>query len=119
MKFTDSHEWVEVSGETATIGVTDHAQDELGEIVYVELPDVGKHIDAGDELAVLESTKAAADVYGPVSGEVIEVNAALKENPELINQSPQENGWICKLKLTNPEEMDELLDETAYQKILS
>ncbi|MEX1012990.1 MAG: glycine cleavage system protein GcvH [Waddliaceae bacterium] len=119
MKFTDTHEWVANEGDAAIIGITDHAQDELGEIVYVELPEVGKHIEAGEELAVLESTKAAADVYAPVSGEVIEVNAALEDNPELINNSAQENGWICKLKLTNPEEMDELLDAEAYKQILS
>ncbi len=116
MKFTESHEWIELEGNdnVAAVGVTDYAQKELGEIVYVELPEVGKTVKGGEEAAVLESTKAAADVYSPASGMIVAVNERLKSNSELINHSPEKEGWIFKLKLTNPGELKNLLEGTAY-----
>lgn len=115
MKYTETHEWIEVNGNIGTVGITDYAQHELGEIVYVELPEVGKGVDAGDEVVVLESTKAAADVYSPVSGVITEVNHKLSETSELVNQSPTGQGWLFKIKLVNPKELDELMDEKAYK----
>lgn len=114
MKFTQTHEWVEVNQESATVGVSHHAQKELGDIVYVELPQVGKHVKAKEEAAVLESTKAAADVYSPISGIIIEVNNELNEAPELINQSPEGKGWIFKVKPSDLAEIDSLLDKETY-----
>lgn len=114
MKFTDTHEWIRVENGVGTIGVSDHAQQELGDIVYVELPQVGKEVKAGQEAAVLESTKAAADVYSPVSGTITEVNTVLKDHSELINQSPQGEGWIYKIRLANAKELDALQDEASY-----
>lgn len=117
MKFTDSHEWIEVEGSgIAKMGVTQFAQKELGDIVYVELPMTGRKVNAGQELAVLESTKAAADVYSPATGTIVEVNNQLTSHPELINQSPEESGWIVKMELSNPAELDLLMDKQAYQK---
>jgi len=114
MKYTESHEWVELQNDVATVGVTNFAQKELGEIVYVELPIVGKHVKAGEEAAVLESTKAAADVYSPLSGTIIEVNKLLNESSELINQSPESNGWLFKLQISDNKEYDNLMDSKAY-----
>jgi glycine cleavage system H protein len=114
MKFTDTHEWIEVDNGVGTVGVSDHAQKELGDIVYVELPQVGKEVKAGQEAAVLESTKAAADVYSPASGVITEVNNALTNSSELVNRSPQKEGWIYKIKLTNSSELDALQDEATY-----
>jgi glycine cleavage system H protein len=115
-KFTDSHEWIDLqgSGGIATIGVTDHAQHELGDIVFVELPKVGKEISAGQPAAVLESTKAAADVYAPVAGTIVEVNQALSEQSDLINKAPEREGWIFKLKVNDPADLEKLMDESAY-----
>ncbi len=114
MKFTDTHEWIEVENGIGIVGVSDHAQKELGDIVYVELPQVGKDVKAGQEAAVLESTKAAADVYSPASGTIVEINLELNNRSELVNQSPQKDGWIYKLKLSNPQEIDTLQEESAY-----
>lgn len=119
MKFTETHEWVEVNQGIGTVGVTHHAQKELGDIVYVELPQVGKQVKAGEEAAVLESTKAAADIYAPVSGEIIAVNEALKETAELINQAPEAGGWIFKLKLSEAAELDRLMDLEQYRTLLN
>jgi glycine cleavage system H protein len=119
MKYTDSHEWINVNEGIGTVGVSEHAQKELGDIVYVELPQIGKEVKAGQEAAVLESTKAAADVYSPVSGTIVEVNNALTADPGLINQSPEGDGWIFKLKLSNASELDQLMDKDAYFKKLS
>lgn len=110
-KYTQTHEWIEVNGEIATVGVTDYAQCELGEVVYVELPDENSAVVAGGEVAVLESTKAAADIYAPVSGTVIEVNQALEETPELVNESPESEGWIFKMRVQDAAELEQLLDE--------
>ncbi len=119
MKFTESHEWVKVEGEQGTIGITQHAQRELGEIVYVELPEVGSVIKAGEEAAVLESTKAAADVYSPITGKVTEVNESLSDASEKVNFSPEQEGWIFKVELTNPKELDALMDSGAYNALIS
>lgn len=115
MKFTDTHEWVDLKEGVATIGVTQFAQKELGDIVYVELPKIGKTVKAGEEAAVLESTKAAADVYSPLSGVILEVNETLKNASELVNQSPEAQGWLFKLKPTDLKEWDNLMDEQAYR----
>ncbi len=118
LKFTDSHEWIRVENGVGIVGITAHAQKELGDIVYLELPQVGKRVVRGDEACVLESTKAAADIYAPASGEIIAVNSTLKETTQMINQEPQTSGWLFKLKLSQPEELDQLLDETQYQSLL-
>ncbi len=116
-KFTKSHEWIEIEQDIGTVGVTDHAQKELGEIVYVELPQIGKRVKSGEEAAVLESTKAAADVYSPMSGEIIETNHDLSAASGLINQSPESKGWIFKIKISNLSELDQLLDAESYSKM--
>jgi glycine cleavage system H protein len=118
MKFTESHEWISLQDNIATVGVTDFAQNELGEIVYVELPKVGMQVEAGEEVCVLESTKAAADVYSPVSGEIIEVNHSLDQETEKINESSENEGWLFKIKLTNPLEYKGLLTLEEYQNLL-
>lgn len=121
MKYTESHEWVDLQpgAKIATVGVTNHAQKELGEIVYVELPQIGKSVSGGAEAAVLESTKAAADVYAPISGTIVEVNTRLKEAPELINQSPEKEGWIFKIQPNAPTELQKLMSLTEYQAKIS
>ena len=118
MKFTQSHEWIQVEGDLGVVGITDYAQSELGEVVYVELPSVGKHIKAGEEVAVLESTKAAADIYAPVSGEIIEINQKLGDFIHHINASAQKEGWLFKIRLTNPKELEGLLDQESYKQLV-
>jgi glycine cleavage system H protein len=123
MKYTETHEWIEVTGLEGIVGVSAYAQNELGEIVYVELPKVGVQIAKGQEAAVLESTKAAADVYAPVTGTVTEVNSGLNENPERIAQAPEgtgpEQGWLFKLRLSDPAQLNDLMDAVAYKKTVS
>jgi glycine cleavage system H protein len=114
-KFTEDHEWIDVVGDVATIGITDFAQEQLGDVVFVELPQVGKSFAKGDEAAVVESVKAAAEVYAPVSGEIVAVNDLLDDDPALVNASPTDKGWFVKMKLANPGELDGLMDEAAYQ----
>lgn len=114
MKFTKSHEWISLSDNVGTVGITHHAQKELGEIVFVELPKVGKTVKAGDEAIVLESTKAAADVYTPVSGVISEVNTALESHAERVNQSAEGEGWLFKITLSDLEELSGLMDAEAY-----
>lgn len=114
MKYTESHEWIDIQGDIGTVGVSEHAQKELGDIVYVELPQIGKTVKAGQEAAVLESTKAAADVYSPMSGTIVEVNNALSNDSGLVNQSPENDGWIFKIKLSSPEEANKLMDKQTY-----
>lgn len=114
MKFTDSHEWIAVDKSIATVGVSRYAQGELGDIVYVELPKIGSNVSAGQEVCVLESTKAASDVYTPVSGKIVAVNESLSQNPELVNNSPQEKGWLFQVELSKPSELDALMDEDVY-----
>lgn len=114
MKYSDSHEWIDGKDGSAVVGVTNYAQKELGDIVYVELPIVGKKVKKGEEAAVLESTKAAADVYSPVSGTITEVNNALIDSCDLINRSPEKEGWIFKLSLDNPQELETLMNSDDY-----
>lgn len=117
-KFLSSHEWVLLDGDVATIGISDHAQELLGDLVYVELPEAGSHLSAGDSCAVVESVKAASDVYAPVSGEVVESNDALENSPELINEDAFGAGWLFRVKLEDPSEMDNLMDAGAYSQTL-
>ena len=112
--FTQEHEWIEVDGEVGTVGITDYAQGQLGDVVFVETPAEGKQLSKGDEAATVESVKAASDIYSPASGNVLEGNAALADTPELVNGDPEGEGWFFKLTLSDPSELDELMDETAY-----
>ena len=118
MHFTKDHEWVEVQGDHAVVGVSAYAAEQLGDVVFVELPEVGKTLKAGDTLAVVESVKAASDVYAPVSGEVIEVNTALGDAPETVSEAPESGGWFAKVKLADPAEADRLMDRAAYEQFL-
>jgi glycine cleavage system H protein len=118
MRFTKDHEWVEVVGDVATIGVTAYAAEQLGDVVFVETPAIGKVVKAGDDLAVVESVKAASDVYAPVSGEVVGANDALSGNPETVNQAPEGDGWFVKLKLSDPSQVEALMDRAAYETYL-
>jgi glycine cleavage system H protein len=115
MKFTETHEWIDVQGNIGTVGISHYAQNELGDVVYVELPQIGKKVKQGGEVAVVESTKAAADVYSPVSGEIKEVNHTLESTPELLNTSPEKDGWLFKIALSDPKELDSLIDANTYQ----
>lgn len=117
--YTEDHEWVDVDGDVGTVGISDYAQSQLGDIVFVEVPEQGKTLDKGDEAAVVESVKAASDVYSPVSGTVIEGNAALADTPQLVNEDPEGEGWFYKLTLTDPGELDGLMDEAKYQAFVS
>ncbi|WP_298812963.1 glycine cleavage system protein GcvH [uncultured Sphingomonas sp.] len=112
--FTQDHEWIEVDGETGTVGISDYAQSQLGDIVFVEVPEEGKSLSKGDDAAVVESVKAASDVYAPVSGTVIEGNAALADDSSLVNSDPEGEGWFFKLTLADASELDQLMDEQAY-----
>ena len=114
LKYTSSHEWVSVGGDTAIIGISDHAQEELTELVFIELPDLGRELTAGDPCAVVESVKTASDIYAPLSGEVIETNAALDTEPGTVNDDPYGDGWFFKIRLTNPKELDDLLSPDDY-----
>jgi glycine cleavage system H protein len=114
LKYTASHEWVKVSGDVATIGITDHAQHELTDIVFVELPDVGEKIKAGEACAVVESVKTASDIYSPVSGVVLEANQAVVADPAMVNSEPYEGGWFYRIKLANPAELNALLGPKEY-----
>ena len=113
--YTKEHEWIRVEGDTATVGVSKHAQEQLGDIVFVEVPEGGRRLSKGQEAAVVESVKAASDVYSPVSGEVTESNQAIVDDPSLVNSDPEGQGWFFKLKLDNPGELDGLMDEAAYR----
>ena len=117
--FTKEHEWIRVEGDTATVGISDHAQEQLGDIVFVEVPDAGRRLTKGQEAAVVESVKAASDVYAPVSGEVTEGNQAVADDPSLVNSDPEGQGWFFKLKLDNPGELDGLMDEAAYRDFVA
>ena len=116
LKYTEDHEWINVEGDVAVVGITHHAQDALGDVVFVDLPEVGKSFAQKDVAGVVESVKAAADVYMPVTGEIVEVNEELRNDPALANSDPLGKGWFFKVKLANPGELDALLDETAYNK---
>jgi glycine cleavage system H protein len=117
--FTRDHEWIAVEGKTATVGVTDYAQAQLGDVVFVEVPPAGTQVDKGKEAAVVESVKAASDVYAPVSGTVIEGNAALEGDPALVNTAPESDGWFFKLTLSDPSELDGLMDAEAYKSFVA
>lgn len=119
MRFTKEHEWVLAEGDTAYVGISAYAAEALGDVVFVELPDVGKVVKAGEAFAVVESVKAASDVYAPVSGEVVEANDTLSGSPETINAVPEAGGWIAKIKLSDPAELDALMDRAAYEAFLA
>src|SRR5512140_3175301 len=114
MRYTKEHEWVAAEGGIGTVGITDFAQHELGDIVYVELPEIGRQVKAGETIGTIESVKAVSEVYAPVSGTIAEVNAALNDAPETVNKDPHGDGWICKVKLQNPKELDGLMDAGVY-----
>lgn len=114
MKYTEEHEWVLVEDGVATIGITDHAQGQLGDVVYVELPDVGRGVSQGDDFAVVESVKAASEVYAPVDGEIVEINELLETAPETVNSSPEDEGWFVKIKLSEPAQVDSLMSKDEY-----
>ncbi len=114
LRYASSHEWVRLEGEIATVGISDHAQEELTDVVFVELPPVGKSVDAGDPTAVVESVKAASDIYAPVGGEVVEVNPDVEADPSLVNTDPYGKGWIFKLKVKDAEHVSKLMDAAAY-----
>lgn len=113
--FTDEHEWIDVEGDTATVGITDYAQGQLGDIVFVELPQIGSEVAKGKDAAVVESVKAASDVYAPITGEVTEANGALEDDPALVNSSPEDEGWFFKLTIGDKSELEGLMDAAAYK----
>ena len=114
MKYTKEHEWIRVEGDTATCGISNYAQEQLGDVVYVEVPDVGMSVDQADEIATIESVKAASEIYAPIGGEVVAANEALADDPSLVNSDPTGDGWFFKLKVADPSELEELMDEAAY-----
>jgi glycine cleavage system H protein len=118
VRFTKDHEWVRLDGDLAVVGITDYAQSQLGDVVYVELPEIGRRVEQGKEAAVVESVKAASEVYAPVSGEVAEVNEALAADPAMVNADPMGDGWFLKLRLGDPKELDGLMDEEAYKRLV-
>jgi glycine cleavage system H protein len=118
LRFTRDHEWVRLEGDLAIIGITDYAQSQLGDVVYVELPEIGRRVEKGKEAAIVESVKAASEVYAPVSGEVAEVNEAIAADPAKVNADAMGEGWFIKLRLTDPKELDGLLDEDAYRRFV-
>ena len=118
MLYTKDHEWLRVADRVATVGISDHAQEQLGEIVFVDLPETGKKVSRSSEMAVVESVKAASDVYAPISGEVLEVNETLADDPARVNASPEDQGWFCKLRIDDPSELDDLMDADSYQNFL-
>jgi glycine cleavage system H protein len=114
--YTREHEWIRVEGDTATVGISNHAQEALGDIVFAEAPEAGRQVSKGQEAAVVESVKAASDVYAPVSGEIVEGNSAIADDPSVINSDPEGVGWFFKIKLSDPGELDSLMDEAAYRE---
>jgi glycine cleavage system H protein len=117
--FTDEHEWIDVEDDVATVGITDYAQGQLGDIVFVELPEVGAAVEKGKDAAVVESVKAASDVYAPITGEVTETNAALEEDPALVNTSPEEDGWFFRMSIGDASELEGLMDEASYKEFVA
>ena len=118
LKYTEEHEWVKVDGDVATIGITDYAQSELGDVVYVELPEIGDIVAQFESMGTIEAVKAVNDVYAPVSGEVVEINESLEGTPELVNQEPYEGGWFIKVKMSDATELDELLSAKDYAELI-
>jgi len=119
VKFTKDHEWVSVEGDVATVGITDYAQQQLGDVVYVEVPEAGRSVDQGGEAAVVESVKAASEVYAPIGGEVTEGNAALEEDPSLVNSAAESDGWFFKMTVGDASQLDGLMDEAAYKAYIA
>lgn len=118
IKYSKDHEWASIQGDVVTVGINDYAQDQLGEVVFVEMPQVGDTFDEGEEFGTVESVKAVSELYCPISGEVVAINEELEEAPELVNNDPYQGGWIMKLKTDNPSEMDALMDKAAYLEML-
>ena len=118
LKYTEEHEWIRVDGDVGTIGITSYAQEQLGDVVFVELPEPGRKVEKGKEMAVVESVKAASEVFAPVTGEVVEANAALADDPAKVNASPEGDGWFVKIRLADPSQLDGLMDEGAYKKFV-
>jgi glycine cleavage system H protein len=119
LHYTSDHEWISVEGDIATVGVTDHAQEELTDVVFVELPEAGRAVSKGEAIAVVESVKAASDIYTPLTGEVVEGNAAAENEPALVNTDPHGAGWIFKVRLSDPSELEGLMDAAAYRELIS
>lgn len=119
MKFTEEHEWLEAEGDVVTVGITEYAAEQLGDLVFVELPEAGTKVAKDDELVVIESVKAASDVLAPLDGEITEVNEALVDNPTLVNEDPMGAAWMFRMKLDNPSDLDDLLDEDAYKALIA
>lgn len=118
LKYTDTHEWLKITGNTAKIGITDHAQSELTDIVFIELPEVGKTVKKGEELCVVESVKSVSEIFSPVGGKIVDVNKKLEDSPETINASPYDEGWLVEIEIKDKSEVDDLLDEDSYKKII-
>ena len=118
LKYTDSHEWVKITGDTVIVGITDHAQSELTDIVFVELPEIGKEIKKGDELCVVESVKSVSEIYAPISGKIANVNKNLEDVPETINESPYDEGWLVEIEIGDRSEIDKLLDAKSYKNLI-
>ena len=118
LRYTDQHEWVSVEGDTATVGITEYAQGQLGDVVFVELPETGKAFAMGDQAAVVESVKAAAEVYAPITGEIVEINEEISGKPELVNEDASGDGWFFKMTIDDPKELDSLMDEAEYAKFV-
>lgn len=119
VKYTKDHEWVRMEGDVATVGITNYAQEQLGDVVFVEVPEAGTHYDAGAEAAVVESVKAASEVYSPLAGDIVEGNQAVADDPSLVNSDPEGEGWFFKIKPDNPSDLDTMLDEAAYKALLA
>jgi len=119
LKYTEGHEWLKIKGNAAQIGITDHAQSELTDIVFVELPEVGKEVKKGDELCVVESVKSVSEIYAPLSGKITKVNEKLEDSPETINESPYDEGWLVEIEIADEAELKDLLDADSYEKIIS
>jgi len=117
-KYTKDHEWIDLDGDIGTVGITDHAQEQLGELVYVEVPEVGATVEQGDEACVVESVKAASEVYSPCSGEIVEVNEDLADSPTTVNDHAEGDGWLFKIKISDMTELDEFMDEAEYKEFL-
>jgi glycine cleavage system H protein len=118
LKYTDSHEWIKITGDTVIVGITDHAQSELTDIVFVELPEIGKEIKKGDELCVVESVKSVSEIYAPISGKIANINKNLEDVPETINESPYDEGWLVEIEISDESEIDELLDAKSYKNLI-
>jgi len=119
VKYTKDHEWVRLDGDIATVGITGYAQEQLGDVVFVEVPEAGSTFDVGADAAVVESVKAASEVYAPLSGEIVEANQAIVDDPALVNSDPEGAGWFFKMKLSDPSQLDDMLDDAAYRELLA